>query len=37
VRLVNTGADGEKQCADVLKIDRTDDLCDIANLAACRS
>jgi hypothetical protein len=32
VRLVNTGADGEKQSADVMKIDRSDDLSDIANL-----
>ena len=32
VRLVKTGADGEKQCADVLKINRPDDLGNIANL-----
>jgi hypothetical protein len=32
VRLVKAGADGEKQCADVLKISRPDDLGDIANL-----
>ncbi len=32
VRLVKTGADGERQCADVLKINRPDDLGDIANL-----
>jgi hypothetical protein len=32
VRLVNTGADGEKQSADVMKIDRPDDLSDIAKL-----
>jgi hypothetical protein len=32
VRLVKTGADGEKQCADVLKFNRPDDLGDIANL-----
>ena len=32
MRLVKTGADGERQCADVLKINRPDDLGDIANL-----
>ena len=32
VRLVNTGADGEKQSADVMKINRPDDFSDIANL-----
>ena len=32
MRLVKAGADGEKQCADVLKISRPDDLGDIANL-----
>ena len=32
VRLVKTGANGEKQCTDVLKINRPDDLGDIANL-----
>jgi hypothetical protein len=32
VRLVKAGADGEKQCADVLKISRPDDLGDIAHL-----
>jgi hypothetical protein len=32
VRLVKAGADGEKQCADVLKISRPDDLGDIAKL-----
>jgi hypothetical protein len=30
--LVKTGADGEKQSADVIKINRPDDLGDIANL-----
>jgi hypothetical protein len=30
--LVKIGADGEEQCTDVLKIDRADDLDDIANL-----
>jgi hypothetical protein len=30
--LVKTGADGEKQSADVMKINRSDDLSDIANL-----
>ncbi len=29
VRLVKTGADSERQCADVLKINRPDDLGDI--------
>ena len=32
VKLVKAGADGEKQYADVLKINRPDDLGDIANL-----
>jgi hypothetical protein len=32
VRLVKTGADGEKQSADVMKINRPDDLGDIASL-----
>ncbi len=32
VRLVTTGADGEEQCADVMTIDRPDDLSDVANL-----
>ena len=32
VRLVTTGADGEEQCADVMKINRPDDLGDIADL-----
>jgi hypothetical protein len=32
VRLVKTGADGEKQSDDVMKINRPDDLGDIANL-----
>jgi hypothetical protein len=32
VRLVKTGADGERQCADVLTINRPDELDDIANL-----
>jgi hypothetical protein len=31
-RLVKTGADGEKQCTNVLKINPPDDLGDIANL-----
>jgi len=29
---VKTEADGEERCADVMKIDRPDDLVDIANL-----
>jgi hypothetical protein len=29
---VKTGANGEKQCADVLKINRPDDLSDVADL-----
>src|SRR5208337_888846 len=32
VRLVKTEADGEERCADVMKIDRPDDLADIADL-----
>ena len=32
VRLVQIGADGEERCADVMKVDRPDDLADIANL-----
>ena len=32
VRLVNSGADGEKQSADIMNINRPDDLSDIANL-----
>jgi len=32
VRLVTTGADGEGQCADVMRINRPDDLGDIADL-----
>ena len=32
VRLVKIGADGEEQCTDVMKINRPDDLDDIANL-----
>ena len=32
VRLVQIGADGEERCADVVKVDRPDDLADIANL-----
>jgi hypothetical protein len=32
VRFVKTEADGEERCADVIKIDRPDDLVDIANL-----
>jgi hypothetical protein len=32
VRLVKTGADGEKQSVDVVTINRPDDLSDIANL-----
>lgn len=32
MRLVKTGADGEKQCVDVVTINRPDDLGDIANL-----
>ena len=32
VRLVTTGADGEEQCADVMTINRPDDLGDVANL-----
>jgi hypothetical protein len=32
VRLVKTRADGGEQCADVMKINRPDDLCDIASL-----
>ena len=32
VRLVKIGADGEEQCADVMEIDRPDDLGDIAHL-----
>src|SRR3954468_18393419 len=32
VRLVKTGADGEKESADVMKINRSDDLGDIASL-----
>ena len=32
VRLVTTGVDGEEQCADVMTINRPDDLGDVANL-----
>jgi hypothetical protein len=32
VRLVKTAVDGEEQCVDVMKINRPDDLSDIANL-----
>ena len=32
VRLVKTGDDGEEQCIDVMKINRPDNLGDIANL-----
>jgi hypothetical protein len=32
VRLVTTGADGEEQCADVMTINRPDDLGDVAKL-----
>jgi hypothetical protein len=32
VRLVQIGADGEERCADVMKVDRPDDLADIADL-----
>ena len=32
VRLVKIGTDGEKHCADVLKINRPDDLSEIADL-----
>jgi hypothetical protein len=32
VRLVQAEADGEERCADVMKIDRPDDVADIANL-----
>jgi hypothetical protein len=32
VRLVKTGDDGEEQCIDVMKINRPDDLGDVANL-----
>ena len=32
VRLVQIGADGEERCADVMGIDRPDDLADIGNL-----
>jgi hypothetical protein len=32
VRSVQIGADGEERCVDVMKVDRPDDLADIANL-----
>lgn len=32
VRLVQIGADGEERRADVVNVDRSDDLTDIANL-----
>jgi hypothetical protein len=32
VRLVEAAAGGEERCADVMTIDRPDDLTDIANL-----
>jgi hypothetical protein len=32
VRLVQIGADGEERCADVMKVDRPDDLANIASL-----
>jgi len=31
LRLVKTGAEGERPCTDVLQINRPDDLVDIAN------